>query len=299
MIDTEHLSPGRSGSSSFNACRGARNGFAPASASDTRKSLASSNISEPCPHIRGFSTAEPHDQPSSANPPWLGAFRRRLALAAAAASVARAGRSEDEAVLRDALHLSRPGADPGPAGRHWLAWRALTSVSAGQWRSAIAVAAGHLGAPNVEALQTAIEAAEACAASPRLASFAAARGYHLARRALAPAQGRAGEGEPLAAWLADAVLAQKLGWPFPPLLAEPLFSRARQRKVLEADEAAETSRVLFAYAQAAEKACDLAADLRRRAQKAWTQHSCQPPPLGLAGARPRVLFRYSSDPVPL
>jgi len=36
---------------------------------------------------------------------------------------------------------------------------------------------------------------------------------------------------------------------------------------LDVDEGAETSRILFAYAQAAEKACDLAADLGRRAQK--------------------------------
>ena len=59
------------------------------------------------------------------NPPWAGAWRRRLALAAAAASVRRAGRNEDEAALRDALHLTRPGGDPGPAGRRLLAWRAL------------------------------------------------------------------------------------------------------------------------------------------------------------------------------
>jgi len=202
------------------------------------------------------------------NPPWAGVFRRRLALAAAVASVARAGRSEDDAILRDALHLTRPGADPGPAGRHLLAWRALTAGSAGQWRSAITVAAGHLGAPNDEALQTAIDAAEACGTGPRLAPFAAARCYHLARRALAPAEGRAGEGELLAAFLADVVLAQKLGWPFSfPLLAEPLFSQARRRMALDVDEGAQTVRVLFAYAQAAEKACDLAADLQRRAQK--------------------------------
>ena len=202
------------------------------------------------------------------NPPWAGAFRRRLALAAAVASVARAGRSEDDAVLRDAFHLTRPGADPGPAGRHLLAWRALTSSSAGQWRAAIAVAAETLQAPMDAALQTAIDAAEACRTGPRLAPFAAARAYHLARRALAPAEGRAGEGEGLAAFLADAVLAQKLGWPIAsPLLAEPLFSQARRRMALDVDEGAETSRILFAYAQAAEKACDLAADLGRRAQK--------------------------------
>ena len=75
------------------------------------------------------------------NPPWAGAWRQRLALAAAAASVRRAGRNEDEAALRDALHLTRSGADPGPAGRRLLAWRALAVGTVGQWRSAIARAA--------------------------------------------------------------------------------------------------------------------------------------------------------------
>ena len=90
------------------------------------------------------------------NPPWAGVFRRRLALAAAVASASRAGRSEDEAALRDAFHLTRPGVDPGPAGRHLLAWRALTAGSAGQWRAAIAVAAEALEVRRDEALQTAM-----------------------------------------------------------------------------------------------------------------------------------------------
>src|SRR5271155_4509188 len=63
-------------------------------------------------------------------PPWAGVWRQRLALAAAAASGARAARSEDEAALRDALHLTRSGADPGPAGRRLRAWRALPPGSA-------------------------------------------------------------------------------------------------------------------------------------------------------------------------
>src|SRR5208282_1194282 len=65
------------------------------------------------------------------NPPWAGVWRRRLALGAAAMSVLRAGRSEDEARLRDAFHLTRPGADPGPAGRRLLAWRELSARSIG------------------------------------------------------------------------------------------------------------------------------------------------------------------------
>jgi hypothetical protein len=98
-------------------------------------------------------------------PPWAGVWRQRLALRAAAASVARAGRNEDEPALRDALHLTRSGADPGPAGRRLRAWRALAAGSAGQWRSAIAVAADALNLPGDDALQAAIEAAEACVAS--------------------------------------------------------------------------------------------------------------------------------------
>src|SRR5271157_1838921 len=82
------------------------------------------------------------------NPPWAGVFRRRLVLSAAAASIARAGRAEDETGLRDALHLTRPGADPGPAGRRLIAWRDLSARSAGQWRSSFHAAAAVLGVPQ-------------------------------------------------------------------------------------------------------------------------------------------------------
>jgi Protein of unknown function (DUF1403) len=204
------------------------------------------------------------------NPPWAGAWRQRLALQAAAASVARAGRSEDEAALRDALHLTRSGADPGPAGRRLLAWRALAAGSVGQWRSAIARAAEALDFPPSEALQAAIDAAAACVAGHRLAPFAAARAHELARRALTPAAGRAGaaESELLAAWLANSVLAQKLKWPSAlPLLAAPLFSSAGRRAAENAVDGGATTRVLFGYAKAGAHACDLAAELRRRAQK--------------------------------
>ncbi len=201
------------------------------------------------------------------DPPWAGAFRHRLALRAAAASVARSGRGEDEAALRDGFHLTRPGGDPGPAGRRLLAWRALTSRSAGQWCAGFFRAAEVLEVLDDEALQAAVAAGEACIASPRFAPFAAARAYCLARRALAPA-GRAGEAELLAAWLADAVLAQKLNWPFAlPLIAEPLYSAAGRRAAAKMGEGAETLKILSGFARAAAQACDLAADLSRRAEK--------------------------------
>jgi hypothetical protein len=107
------------------------------------------------------------------NPAWAGVWRQRLGLSAAAASARRAGRTEDEASLRDGFHLSRPGADPGPAGQRLLAWRELSARSVGHWRSSFKVAAAALGVAHDEALQEAIEAAEAGAGDKRPAPFAA------------------------------------------------------------------------------------------------------------------------------
>src|SRR5271169_6331782 len=99
------------------------------------------------------------------NPPWAGVFRQRLALSAAAASVARAGRAENEAALRDAFHLRRGGGDPGPAGKVLLAWRELAARPTRQWRSSFVAAAEGLGIAHDEALQEALEAAAGVASA--------------------------------------------------------------------------------------------------------------------------------------
>ena len=49
-------------------------------------------------------------------------WRDRLALAAAEVCAGLAGRREDARALRDAVHLTRPGDDPGPAGRLLRQW---------------------------------------------------------------------------------------------------------------------------------------------------------------------------------
>ena len=49
-------------------------------------------------------------------------WRDRLALAAAETCAAMAGRREGRGALRDALHLTRAGDDPGPAGRILRQW---------------------------------------------------------------------------------------------------------------------------------------------------------------------------------
>jgi hypothetical protein len=63
------------------------------------------------------------DQIVRSNAPWLGCWRMRLALKAAAAVAKRLRLGGDEAALRDALHLTRAGDDPGPAGRLHLLLR--------------------------------------------------------------------------------------------------------------------------------------------------------------------------------
>jgi hypothetical protein len=232
------------------------------------------------------------------NPPWAGVFRRRLALAAAAMSVARAGRAEDEAALRDAFHLTRPGADPGPAGQRLLAWRELSARPVGRWRPSFAAAAAALAIPPDEALQQAIDAGEACAGGARPAPFAAAQVFAFARRALTQSAGRrslggrGGEGELLAAWLADSVLAQRLKWPFAlPLLAAPLFAGGDRRATGGLADGAETTRVLFAYARAAARACDLSAELGRRAQRLFEAA----PKLRAKGARAALQALLDDD----
>jgi hypothetical protein len=54
-------------------------------------------------------------------------WRERLALAAAEGSAALAGRREGAGAMRDALHLTKPGDDPGPAGNILRQWSRAVS----------------------------------------------------------------------------------------------------------------------------------------------------------------------------
>jgi Protein of unknown function (DUF1403) len=78
------------------------------------------------------------------------------------------------------------------------------------------------------------------------------------------------DAEFLALWLADAVLARRLGWPLPlPLIAAALLHpslRTAGRRPYPADPDW-TAKCCAAYALAAAAACDLDADLGRRAAK--------------------------------
>jgi hypothetical protein len=66
------------------------------------------------------------DSVARADPPWAGAWRRRLALkCAAAVAQTLLARREDEAALRDAVALAKQGQELGPAGRIYSAFRTL------------------------------------------------------------------------------------------------------------------------------------------------------------------------------
>jgi hypothetical protein len=61
---------------------------------------------------------------------WAGAWRQRLALAAAAVTARQVGRVDDEAAPRDAVLPTKASTEVGPAGLLLLAWRRLAPRSA-------------------------------------------------------------------------------------------------------------------------------------------------------------------------
>jgi Protein of unknown function (DUF1403) len=201
-------------------------------------------------------------------PRWAGVWRRRQALEAAVASLRLIGRREDQAALRDAWMLRRPGDDPGPAGRVLAAWRSLSERSDPLAPERVEAAAAGFGLAIGAALPAIVAAAQELAAGNRPAVLAAAEA---ARRVVVLRP----DAELLALWLADAVLAFRLRWgsagtPAVPLLAGSLphasLKTGAGRRPRPGD--ADWPRLCcLAYARAAAAACDLGADLARRADR--------------------------------
>jgi hypothetical protein len=194
--------------------------------------------------------------------PFAGAWRRRLALKAAAASARIARRGEDEASLRDSFFLRHGGDDPGPAGRLLVAWRGLDR-SAPLATDSVLHLSETLSLPVDDALRAAITEVQQLATSAQAAPFAAAEA---ARIVVAQRP----DAEILSLWLADAVLAARLSWPLPlPLIAGALGHpslRSGGRRPHPGD-ATWTLTCCLAYGRAAAEACDLFAALERSAQK--------------------------------
>jgi len=197
-------------------------------------------------------------------PAWAGAWRRRLALKSAAAVVQTLlNRREDEAALRDAVALAKPGQELGPAGRAYAVFRTLCDRGDALRPERLAAAAADLMAPlDPDRAGDLAAAARDLGAPGRPAPIAAAAAAAAAIRLRADA-------EPLALWVADAVLARSLGWPVPvPLLAsEALRGGSDEARRPKPGEAGGTKAAALAYARAALAALDLAQELSRRAAR--------------------------------
>jgi hypothetical protein len=169
-------------------------------------------------------------------------LRDRLALRAAEACVAFSGRPERAAELRDAVHLLRPGDLPGPAGEMYLAWRRAVERP-------VSVKALARALPHVEA--------------SLIASWLdAGRGPPVTRVAmvLEAVWAEAPRADVPALVLADAALAQALGWTHVVPLVAAGLTRADLRKRGEELRMA-CHRALLASAA---EALRLSADLSRR-----------------------------------
>jgi hypothetical protein len=199
------------------------------------------------------------------DPPWAGVWRRRLALKSATAVAQNLlNRREDEAALRDAIALAKPGQELGPAGRVYAAFRMLSSPDDPFRPERLSAVAADLQSP-LDRTKTAELAAAlrkvGAAGRPAPVAAAAAAETVIALRA---------DAEPLALYCADAALANNLGWATPlPLLASELFLRrdTGEGRRSRPCEAGWVKLVALSYARAALAALDLSQDLSRRAAR--------------------------------
>lgn len=199
---------------------------------------------------------------------WAGAWRLRLALAAAAVMARQAGRVEDDAALRDAVLLTRPGDDVGPAGRMLLAWRRLAARPARELLSEGSIAG------VLEALGLACDDETASDLADALRCLVRTEGTIGILAGVYALVDRHGLPGAVGSWLADALLAQRLGWPHAvPLLGGEATGRksaARARLPPGAPSAAAADRtemLLAVQARAALRAIDLSTELGRRADR--------------------------------
>lgn len=195
--------------------------------------------------------------------PFAGAWRQRLALQAAAASAKLLRLREDDAALRDATHLAVSDT-AGPAGQLHRLWRNLAAaepdLGAERIRSAGQLIDG-LGALDAVGLSTVLEAVLEGAGDPVTGAAQAATA--VSERIPGP------EGEILAFWAADLVLARRLRWrkAAPLLLSstlKPALRRGPTGRRPRPGDADWSHAAAQAYALAAAEAHGLAAQLSRR-----------------------------------
>ncbi|MHA6644004.1 DUF1403 family protein [Mesorhizobium sp. A623] len=226
------------------------------------------------------------------DPVWAGCWRQRLALKSAAGACRLAGRSEDEAALRDAWHLRAAGDNAGPAGAIYGAWRQLASRQTPLDAGKMAEIVDWLGLRWDDTFASIPSEIGALVGAGRSAPFAAAA---IADQIVALSSGA----EALAWWCADLALAQSLRWPKPvPLLMAQVFSPVfridgSRGRIKPGEEGFERA-VCLALAQGAAEACRLAGEIDRRAQ----QIMAVAPKLRAKGAGEVIQKLLDDDAVP-
>lgn len=198
-------------------------------------------------------------------PVWAGCWRSRQALTCAAVAVRLMSRNEDEAALRDAILLTGPGDDPGPAGKAFLAYKRLSTQKPGFSSKVVAELADLLGLTWDGQLAAAVDHADNALQAGVAAPFAAAA-LVTAIHAACP------DAEPLGWALADTLIAAMLKWnhPVPLLMAErygPAFRTLGGRGRVRPGEPAFPRAVCLALVEGTGAALRSAGEIARRAEK--------------------------------
>ena len=137
-------------------------------------------------------------------PAWAGCWRQRLALRGSQSAVQLSGRNEVETVLRDAVLLTAPGDDPGPAGTMAWSFKKLAAKKRTIGSKVLEELAELMGVPR-EGLNEVADAFDNARQSARAVPFATADLVDSICTVRPDA-------EVLAWWLADRLVAEKLGW---------------------------------------------------------------------------------------
>lgn len=205
------------------------------------------------------------DQVVRADHYWSGVWRQRLALGAAVSAVRLAGRGEDEAALRDAWCLRRPGDELGPVGDIYAAWKRLGLREPALGGKALQEVAALMSIRWSDALGDIPGWLDDLLQEGRPAPF-------VASALVGRIHSQRPDAEMLGWWCADMALAQAMRWPraVPLLMAQrhgAAFRSIGGRGRVRPGEPAFERAVLAALVLAAAEACRLGGDLQRRAEK--------------------------------